>query len=94
MGSLVHVAPDESGTRLYSSWISLDGQLRTIAPSQTFRDEFGWTEQEQAAHGFWLGVLSEGERELYLDAVGKAVREGFATVSYSLLDAWGAWHPA
>ncbi|HZO51542.1 MAG TPA: EAL domain-containing protein [Bryobacteraceae bacterium] len=94
MGSLAHVAPDESGSRLYSSWISLNGQSRTIAPAQTFRDEFGWTEQEQAAHGFWLGVLSEGERELYLDAVGKAVREGFATVSYSLLDAWGAWHPA
>ncbi|MEP7365149.1 MAG: PAS domain S-box protein, partial [Acidobacteriota bacterium] len=39
-------------------------------------------------------MLSEGERDLYLDAVGKAVREGFATVSYSFLDASGNWQPA
>jgi len=72
----------------------LDGRSRVITPSNSFRETFGWTEKEQAEPGFWTGLLARGEKELYLDALGRAVREGFATVGYSFRDRSGGWHAA
>lgn len=92
-GSTVSVVRKESGSRLFSSWTSLDGASKSITPSNAFRDAFGWTEQQQAVPGFWPGLLSEDERESYLDAVGKAVREGFATLNFHFRDASGEWQP-
>lgn len=90
----MRVARNESGSLLFSSWTSLDGGTKRITPFDAFRDAFGWTEQQQAENGFWQQLLPAEEREVYRDAVGVAVREGFATVSFHFLDSSGNWRPA
>lgn len=79
-------------SHLFSSVISADGRRKSIVSGEKFQRVYGWDSARQAAPGFWLSLLDEESRESYLDALGRAVREGWASLQYSFADASGRRH--